>query len=291
MGQSVNALNTTETPATFLVIGSMKSGTSSFFDDLTKHPDVFRPATKEPDDLAYDSVLQPTGKKKYLNLFAKALPNQLIGEASTIYTKFPYFEKCPERALEVLGPGVKLIFLGRDPLDRLKSHYKHEVQNGKVDQPLSEILDDWPIFFDVSCYDMQIEEWLRVFPREQMLVLRTEDYIAKTHDVLNRTAEFLGLAKFDETVLQDAGGVRNASASKRQPRGLMRTIMYSDVMQRKLKPLMPYKMRQFLQVLLISRKRTSFDVSLSPETEADLKNMLSDRTRLFRQMAAQDFLA
>ncbi|MCA0044097.1 sulfotransferase domain-containing protein [Celeribacter litoreus] len=291
MGQNENASDTNEMHTAFLVIGSMKSGTSSFFDDLAKHPDIFRPATKEPDDLAYDAVLLPAGKKKYLDLFAKASPNQLIGEASTIYTKFPHFENCPERARVVLGEGVKLIFLGRDPLDRLKSHYKHEVQNGKIDRPLSEVLDNWPILFDVSNYDMQLEEWLKVFPREQMLVLRTEEYIENTHDVLNRAAEFLGIPPFDKAILHETGGVRNASASKRQPRGLMRTIMYSDFMQRKLKPLMPNKLRQFLQVLLISKKAQSFDVSLSPEREADLRKMLEGRTLLFREMAAQDCTA
>ncbi|WP_176084318.1 sulfotransferase [Martelella sp. HB161492] len=272
----------------FLIVGSMKSGTTSLFNDMAKHPAIFSPSVKEPDDLADDAVLTDAGRKKYYNLFKGAKPDQWIGEASTAYAKYPDISGVPQRALEILGPETRLIFIGRDPVERLRSHYRHEIQNRNFTKPLREVLTDWPILERVSDYDLQLAQWLEVFSRDQLLVLRMQDYNREPKTTLNRVFRFLNLPALEEVGPVEVGEVANSSAGKRQPHGLMRTIMYSDLMQRNIKPLIPRVLRSALQKLLIPKGVSCFDDELPPEMEQELRARMTKATKNFEQFAAED---
>ena len=117
----------------FLIIGSMKSGTTGIFQDLATHPDIYSGGNKEPQNLTSDKVLTDNGIKNYSQEFKAAKPQQLICDASTAYAKRPDFERVSFRASKVLSNDFKVIYIVRQPVDRIVSQYHHEFVNGDID--------------------------------------------------------------------------------------------------------------------------------------------------------------
>src|SRR5690242_14831106 len=74
----------------FVVIGGMKCGSTTLFEYLCRHPDVFMCTPKEPGYFSREKVMA-RGEAWYRSLFADAKPTQLCGEASTCYTRWPHF--------------------------------------------------------------------------------------------------------------------------------------------------------------------------------------------------------
>jgi hypothetical protein len=268
----------------FLMIGSMKSGTTSVFADMTQHPGIFSPTIKEPGDLCSEAVLTDAGRASYLKLFKGADPSQWVGEATTKYTYFPLIKGVPQRAKSILGPDLRLIFIGRDPLQRLKSHYRHEIQNATISGALVDELDSNPILKDVSNYDMQLAQWLEVFPKEQMLVLQMQDYIDDPAKVINRIWAFLGLAPVE----MDHGIVANVTSGKRSPRGILRKIVRSRFYGLYFKRIAPEKLRKSLRQALIPARSTTFDDALPADVEAKLKQALAVQTTQFDAFVKED---
>jgi hypothetical protein len=270
----------------FLMIGSMKSGTTSIFDDLTCHPQVYETSIKEPGDLASDAIFHAEAQQRYLSLFAKAGPGQWCGEATTLYAQYPHVTEVPQRAHALFGPTLKLIFVGRDPVERIRSHYRHEVQKKTYTQPLAEMLGRDPKLFDLSRYDLQIAQWLKVFERENLLVLQMEDYISDPDSFMNRIFAFLELGPS----IHPAGHHANRSAGKREAQGLLRKLIRSRFYGQRIKPMLPHAVRVHLRQLLVPRGRRAFDDMLSLQEAQELGRILRDETQTFRQMAQDDRL-
>ena len=116
--RSVNALadeGSFGTLPTFLVIGSMKCGTTSLHDYLARHPDVFMSAVKEVNFF----VLERTWDKGIDWYRAQFYGRyQVRGEASQNYTKRHEFEPGVAERIRSLLPNVKLIYIVRDPVAR-----------------------------------------------------------------------------------------------------------------------------------------------------------------------------
>jgi len=197
----------------FLLIGSMKSGTTTLFECLERHPQVFMSDPKEPGYFSRREVNQ-RGAAWYRSLFAAASPDQLCGEASTCYTRWPHFGEVAGRIAAFL-PSARLIFIMRNPADRTYSHYRHLMQQrDKLGGPIitfETALEEIPEIADTSLYLKQIERYLARFSREQFFFLTLEELRAEPERVLRELQEFLGLEPFD---LGDRGAlVANPSGS------------------------------------------------------------------------------
>jgi hypothetical protein len=194
----------------FLIIGAQKAGTTALYAYLRRHPDITGPSWKE---VSFFDRHYARGEAWYRGNFPNALRARgLVGEASPSYLFHPL---APER-VAALVPAARLIVLVRNPVDRAFSHYQHEVALGR--EPLSfedalaaeddrlrgeeeRMLAD-PAYFSHAWwnytyrarggYAEQLERWLGLFPREQLLVVPSEDLLGepeKTHALL---LEFLG---------------------------------------------------------------------------------------------------
>src|SRR5690606_39103208 len=104
----------------FLIVGAAKSGSTSLYRDLLRNPAIVFPAGKEPEGLAFDAVLTAAGLAAYAAPFARAqpAPEQFAGDASQRYTIRPHYDRCAERALRVLGPQARIIYIVRNPIER-----------------------------------------------------------------------------------------------------------------------------------------------------------------------------
>jgi Sulfotransferase domain len=174
---------------TFLVIGAMKSGTTTLWWYLREHPEVFMAMPKEPN---FFNDHWHRGVGWYERLFAAAGDARARGEASVRYTSYPRDPEVPARIAAVV-PGVRLVFVVRDPVARMRSHYQHEVAALRERRPIEQALREDPAYLDRSRYGVQVERYLAHFPREQLLILRAEDLFQAPDKVLPRVYGFLGV--------------------------------------------------------------------------------------------------
>ncbi len=196
----------------FVVIGTAKGGTSYFYHLLTQHPYVERAAAKE---LHFFDSHFDEGVEWYRRCFpAPRLQDGrrvITGEATPCLGD-PYV---PERMARVI-PQVRLIALLRNPIDRVYSMYHHRVRHGWETRTLEEaieaeeaqmfeaprdILGDarWK-YLAKSVYVDQLLRWAEFFPREQMLVLKSEDFFERPVESLEPVLAFLGLPDWEPEI-------------------------------------------------------------------------------------------
>jgi hypothetical protein len=265
----------------FLLIGSAKSGTTALFFDICQHPDVFMPTVKEPSDLCLESVLTAEGRERYFSLFRDAPDGAWVGDASTTYTMRDTYPGVPHRAEAVLGPSARILFIGRDPLERLKSLYRHHVLIGREKRPLRDVPLEGSFFKLMSKYDHQLEPWLNVFSRDQILILRYEDYVRAPEAVVRRVWQHLGLEQAQGTF----GRLKNVSSERYDGRGLVGRLTRSPLYKRHLRQLIPEKWRHRLQPVVSRKYKGGFDAELPADREAALRQELIEACRNFYAQA------
>jgi tetratricopeptide (TPR) repeat protein len=196
----------------FLIVGIGKGGTSSLYYYLVKHPQILPAIRKE---IHFFSENIERGLDWYLSHFPP-IPqesNFLTGEATPWY-----FVSC-ESANKIahVFPDVKLIILLRNPIFRSFSHYQMQLRLGEEQRSFASVIsseieaiknlssfgeadsDYWQtekgcLLF--SLYFYFIEKWMAVFPREQFLILRSEDFYANPAATLTQVFDFLGVPDY-----------------------------------------------------------------------------------------------
>jgi len=202
----------------FLIIGAAKSGTTTLYAYLGRHPRIFMSTIKEPEFFALDSVYD-RGLDWYTSLFKDAAMDQLCGEASTAYTRWPQLPEAAPRIARVL-PNARLIYVMRHPIERAYSHYVHRVTRELYPhQPIRWTFEEHvrrdPMCLDGSRYLEQIERYTPFFPRESFLFLLMEDLNKKPVETLRRVWQFLGI---DEITVEDTDLKSNESREIREGR-------------------------------------------------------------------------
>jgi hypothetical protein len=171
----------------FLVIGAMKAGTTSLWAYLQSHPQVVMAHPKEPHFFSRNWEL---GLAWYEQHFEDAAETMAVGEASTSYTRHPHEAWIPGRIAEFL-PKARLIYLVRHPIERMRSHYLHNVLSREERRPIAVALLTNPVYLDVSSYAMQIDQYLPYFPKDRLLVITSEALLRHRTATLRRVFEFL----------------------------------------------------------------------------------------------------
>lgn len=178
----------------FMIIGAAKGGTTALYQYLNRHPSVFLSTPKEPEFFSRDSEYE-RGLDWYTGLFSAASSDQLCGEASTTYTRWPHWPYVPERIAEAV-PRVRLLYIMRNPVDRAYSHYVHHMRTG-VTMTFEEALQQSSIYLDCSRYMRQIERFLDHFTEEQFCFLLHEELRSRPDTTLDAVQRFLGLPSTD----------------------------------------------------------------------------------------------
>ncbi len=183
----------------FLLIGAMKAGTTSLYHYLQGHPQIFVPQYKAPEFFVAESNLR-RGVDWYRRQFAGAGPDVVaLGEASNAYAKYPKFAGVPQRIAAHI-PAVRLIYIVRDPIARIRSHYQTRFAEGIEKAPFEEAVFTNPIYLDYSRYALQIEQYRQHFPPEQLLVITAEDLRNDRRATVQKVYAFLGV---DSTLISD----------------------------------------------------------------------------------------
>lgn len=190
----------------FIIIGAGKCGTSSLHKYICAHPKVLAPHKKE---LNFFQGNFNKGVDWYLSHFPALTDSAeyITGEASPVYFHAPQVDQ----RIYSLFPQTKLIVLLRNPVDRAVSWHYHQVKCGVGDKtPEAAIKDAIAKVQDLneadlafhggyiqeSLYFYKLQRWMNVFPQEQFLILKSEDFFSQPQSVMTQVFNFLGLPEY-----------------------------------------------------------------------------------------------
>ena len=226
----------------FLLIGAMKAGTTSLFDDLNANRRVFFPSVKEPGNLMSDYTLTEEGQGEYAALFAECGEDDVAGEASTYYTMLPEHQGVPRRARKVLSDGAKLIYIVREPVARTLSHHRHSVYWWNADPEIGDAIRNDARIVNYGRYATQIRPWVDEFGVERLLVIRFEDYIVDRKATVGTVLSFLGVSS--DQVETAVGDGSNRSDEIRVANRAARGFVQGRFYQRRIRPLLGEGIRE-----------------------------------------------
>jgi sulfotransferase family protein len=173
-----------------VVIGGLKCGTTSLHHYLNLHPEIHMSRPKEL-NFFVEELNWSLGTAWYASHFAAAAP--VRGESSPHYTNRPRFQGVAERMRSVV-PDARLIYMVRDPIDRMLSHYVHNLGGGYDNRPLAEALADPDTAYVIrSRYFLQLEPYLDAFGPEQIEIVAREELKRDREGTLQRIFGFLGV--------------------------------------------------------------------------------------------------
>ena len=187
-----------------LILGAMKSGTTTLFRLLERHPAVAPARDKEPNFFTR-AELRDRGRGWYEELWDfDPQRHRWALEASTEYTKLPVF---PSGApfIARLDAEVRFIYLLRDPLERIRSEVNHGLAQGFARGPVHHGLD--PAVVATSNYRFQLWPYVQTFGRDRILVLHLRDLQADPAGTAARVFRFLDL---EAPATVSPGDVHNA---------------------------------------------------------------------------------
>jgi len=165
----------------------MKSGTTSLYEILRRHPQVDLVAEKESSELA-----AAISAERFAARIAGSTA-RVAGEVSTAYMQAPVHDQPTRRAAE-LGKNLRLIAIVRDPYQRAISHWQHWVQLGRESRPVEEaLLDPDGPYRAFSSYYRQLGPWLDEFGFDSLHLIRLEDYQTDPTATARSLWEFLGV--------------------------------------------------------------------------------------------------
>ncbi len=174
-----------------IIIGGLKCGTTSLHHYLNLHPEI---AMSRPKELNFfvSELNWPLGRDWYAGHFDPSA--RIRGESSPHYTNRPSFNGVPGRMRELLGSDVRLVYVVRDPIDRMLSHYLHNVGGGYEDRSLVDALSDPESSYVVrSRYFFQVEPYLEEFGADRVQIVGREELKADRPGTMRRSFEFLGV--------------------------------------------------------------------------------------------------
>ncbi len=211
----------------FLIIGAQKAGTTLLYSYLSQHPDILRPAFKEPHFFDRDENYRK-GMVQYFKNFE--LPFRFHKGSTTFEATVDtmYFPECAERVYRYL-PEVKLIAVLRDPVERAFSQWNMGHYQKKPGQALydprsfeeaidKELKGDWDDpdrlgYLNRGRYARQLKRFFRYFDGSRVMILdqgEMKEDLRKTMDELSR---FLGLPELEmENVDPNEGFYSNKGA-------------------------------------------------------------------------------
>jgi Sulfotransferase domain len=185
---------------TFFIIGATKAGTTSLSRYLDLHPDVHMASLKEPHFFVEPGDGLPTiedrigSVSRYESLFVSRA--RARGEASTSYSHYPARRGVPER-IHARVPEARFIYLVRDPIDRVVSHYLHQVAHGgerrSIEAAIGDIDRPDNVYICASRYATQVARYTDVFPKDSILVIDHDDLRHRRGATMTTVFRFVGV--------------------------------------------------------------------------------------------------
>jgi hypothetical protein len=194
----------------FIVAGAQKSGTTALHYFLKRHPQIALPDRQEMHFFDDDEIFSGPVDYELLHRHFRELPVRLLpvrlGLAGEVTPSYLYWKPAMERIRDY-NPQIKLVVLLRNPVDRAFAHWN--MQRFKDREPLDflDALKEEPrriaqplriesrrfAYVDRGFYSGQLDRVFKFFPREQVRIVKFEDFRDRKQETLDGIFEFLGV--------------------------------------------------------------------------------------------------
>jgi hypothetical protein len=229
----------------FLVIGAMKAGTTTLYHDLASQTAIRMSEVKEPSVLLrFPDPEHAIGN--YARQFAGRRSGQILGEASTEYSKLPRHQGVARRARDLLGSDLRLIYLVRNPVERAVSHHHHAFSRGRQGADIDETARSDSTLVDFGRYAMQLEPWIESFGLDRILVLRFEDYVRDRAAALRKVGQHLGVS-VDPSRIPEDKAFNQSEGNRIGTKARIGPLLRSDLYQLGVRRLIPDRLRLWLR--------------------------------------------
>lgn len=196
----------------FFVVGAPKCGTTSIYEYLRNHPQIFLPRIKEPNHFATDleikSYPEIDSLERYLDLFAAAAGASARGDAS----QFHLYSRVAARNIQRFNPGAKIVVLLREPISLMRSLHAQYLSTGDEEVsgfeaavaleddrlagrrvPRSTLFPRCMAYLDVATLSVQVERYLEHFERSAIRIVLLDDLRRDARGVYRDLLRFLGV--------------------------------------------------------------------------------------------------
>ncbi len=250
----------------FIVIGAMKSGTTTLYHDLLESNALFLP------DKETGCLHSPDSKDRYAHLYRHASDDQLCGEFATTYAMLPDADEVIPRAIATLPPTTKIIYLIREPVKRTLSHHHHMMEwhdETRMGPDINLEVSRRPELIHYSCYAMQVRPWIEAFGADQVMLIPFEEYVRNRRTTIEKLGKFLGVTLSTQSI--DPDKAHNKSDGKPIVNHFWGLIIRNPLYRGLVRPFTNQKMRDTFLSLFFP-KATQEVVDPSRET---LEKMIS----------------
>jgi len=203
----------------FLVIGAKRCGTTSLYQHLSEHPCISR---SPHDNIGFFNENYHLGINWYKSLFPTVFYKKkmesknkqcLFFDVTSTYME----EELTAKNVYEVNPNQKIIVILRNPVDRAYSHYHVNVKEKSekrsfedaVFEEMNRIKSERIIqnknknlrvftpnnihYLKKGFYALQLKSWFKIFPREQILVLSTEEFQEDQNLIYKKIFDFLNI--------------------------------------------------------------------------------------------------
>lgn len=240
-----------------MIIGAMKSATSTLHEQLARQDGFFMCTPKEPYFFS-DDPIYANGMNWYAGLFAHARHTDICGESTTHYAKLPTYPKTIARIAEHV-PESKFIYVMRHPIERLVSQYIHQWTEREIDRPIDDAIHAHSELIAYSKYAMQLEPYFAQFGQERVLPVFFDHLRTHPQVELEHICNFLGYT--GNPVWDDSDQQRNVSSERMRVNPIRDALVNAPVLSTIRTRLIPATFRERVKTLWRMEKR--------PELSAD----------------------
>ena len=219
----------------FMCLGASKSGTTTLYDILRQHPDIYIPAFKEPHFFDIPENYK-NGIEWYKRNYFRNANKKIIADFTPSY----FFEKeAPKRIFKNLGRDMKFLVVFRNPVDRAYSHYLHSKRDDHESENFEKSLElevsrlnkhenqsDYLSYLRHSyvhqgLYAQMINRYLQYFSLDNFLFIHFENELLQERELtIKRILEFL---EIDSSVLLRTD-IRSNPSSKEKSKSLKKLM-------------------------------------------------------------------
>ena len=267
----------------FLVIGAQKSGTTSLFNYMKRHPDIHLDNEKESDFFLSADISYEKWQEYYKNKLQSK--KKIIGIVSTHYSISPLIAKNVYKIL----PKAKIIYILRDPIERAISHYKMLVRRGHEKRSFEDIVnlqlnpifikkirskknidrfewnDDSQRYIAKGEYDTIIKSYQKLF-NKNLICISSEEMLFNTQNTVNKIYNFLNVRNIENVKY------KIYHSSKFEEPGFVQQLYKIKILRLALKSIFPNKILHFFMwKYFFFRSKKSAELSISRNVFLKLK--------------------
>lgn len=264
-----------KTKLTFFLVGAPKAGTTSIYEYLRLHPEVYVPNIKEPNYFVDVGQNCPTAdhivrENDYWALFDKVTTEKAIGECSVSYMHSP---DAAMRIRSEIGE-AKIVMILRHPIERAFSHWLMDMREGlQKKEFLEAVYEDMlcerkgfcysHMYIDCSLYSEAIKNYRQVFGEHNVKIVVYDDLKINLNAVVKEVFDFIGV---DSSIRINVIKPQNEAA---EPRNVLMAALFHNMQLRVfLKKLIPKALRKEIRGLIM---KPATERRISPEERLALR--------------------